>query len=84
MPGQEQTTTVARDDLDDLFDYGHDPAEDEDLFKPTSTNFSAPASKTQSAKKTDDVLGIQDEIQVTKKRIPIPKLDESRYSLFFN
>ena len=62
------------DDLDDsLFDY--DVA---DVFRDVDTNMDVPAVRAE--KKEDGAgLGIDEEIKVTKKRAPIPKLDENRF-----
>ena len=63
------------DDLDDsLFDYDVD-----DAFRDVDTNMDVPAVRAKS-KEDGAGLGIDEEIKVTKKRAPIPKLDENRYA----
>ncbi|MCJ1477211.1 chromosome segregation in meiosis- protein [Lambiella insularis] len=76
MPG---TTTNAQatgvDDLDDLFNYDVDP--DHASYNPQrSPDAPAPGQSPSRAKPAD--LGIDEEIQVAKKRKPIAKLDENR------
>ena len=65
------------DDLDDLFNYDVD----NDLFKEVDTNMDV-AREQPIASRSKDLagsgLGLEKEIKVTKKRAPIPKLDESR------
>ena len=63
------------DDLDDsLFDYDVG-----DVFRDVDTNMDVPAVKGK--RKEDGAgLGIDEEIKVTKKRAPIPKLDENRFA----
>lgn len=62
------------DDLDDLFDY--------DVFHDVDTNMDPPVTQPPavrvSEKETVAGLGIDQEIKVTKKRAPVPKLDEDR------
>lgn len=61
------------DDLDDsLFDYDVD-----DAFRDVDTNMDVPAVRAKS-KEDGAGLGIDEEIKMTKKRAPIPKLDENR------
>ncbi len=67
-------TAAAADDLDDLFDY--------DVFRDVDTNMDAP-SQQKTAGRADGKehivgLGIDEEIKVSKKRAPVPKLDEER------
>ena len=64
------------DDLDDsLFDYDVG-----DAFRDVDTNVDVPVVKGE--RKEDGAgLGIEEEIKVTKKRAPIPKLDENRFVL---
>ena len=64
-----------RDELDDLFNY--DP-KDDDVFKPVELNLGEAAVLSPKRPKPAD-LGIDEEIQITKKRKPIPKLDQDRY-----
>ena len=68
------TTGPAADELDDLFSYD---VPTDDVFRdfhPTMDN--APTRVRSPAKVAD--LGIDEEIQVVKKRKPIAKLDENR------
>src|SRR5688572_14065150 len=64
----------ADDELDDIL---NGLAEGRDI---SGTSFSQPASQppVQAPSSTGDGLGIDEEIIVTKKRIPIPKLDDYR------
>ena len=63
------------DDLDDsLFDYDLG-----DVFRDVDANMDVPAVGAE--RKEDGAgLGIDEEIKVTKKRAPIPKLDENRFA----
>jgi len=74
------TTTSAApppDDVDDLFNYDVD----DDVFADFQPNMDVPpiAAKNPSAAPKVADLGIDEEIQVVKKRKPIAKLDENRY-----
>lgn len=61
------------DDLDDsLFDYDVG-----DVFRDVDTNMDVPAARADE-KENGAGLGIDEEIKVTKKRAPVPKLDENR------
>ena len=63
------------DDLDDsLFDYDVD-----DAFRDVDTNMDVSAVRAKS-KEDGAGLGIDEEIKMTKKRAPIPRLDENRYA----
>ena len=66
------------DDLDDLFNY------DVDVFRDVDTNIDVSIHKKPAAaadgKSNATGLGIDEEIKVTKKRAPVPKLDENRFS----
>ena len=75
MAPNEQTSAAPADGLDDLYDYGVDG---DDVFRPFDANIDVPIpSKPQEdAPKAD--LGIDEEIKQTKKRKPVPKLDEER------
>ena len=77
MPAQ--TTTVspspAGDDLDDLFNYD---VETDDVFRDYNPAMDAPVRSTSPARPKTTDLGIDEEIQITKKRKPIAKLDENR------
>ncbi|KAL8800343.1 MAG: hypothetical protein Q9182_005237 [Xanthomendoza sp. 2 TL-2023] len=70
------------DDLDNLFDYHVNL---DDVFRDVDVNMDIPAGK-QSAQPTprDDgrELGIDEEVKITKKRQPVPKLDEDRWDPF--
>lgn len=70
------------DDMDDsLFDYDIG-----DVFRDVDTNMDVPAVQKPAArvdgKKNGAGLGIDEEIKVTKKRAPVPKLDENRFALY--
>lgn len=66
------------DDLDNLFNY----EVDNDIFKDVDINMDiapkAPAGQDKD-KSVFGGLGLDEEIQVRKKRVPIAKLDETRY-----
>lgn len=69
------------DDLDDsLFDYDVG-----DVFRDVETNMDVPTMQKPVAKAVEKEhgagLGIDEEIKVTKKRAPVPKLDENRFVL---
>lgn len=69
--------TIAVDDLDDLFDYDID-----DVFRNVNTNMDV-ASQHKAAGRAEGKehtvgLGIDEEIKVSNKRAPVPKLDEER------
>ena len=69
------------DDLDDsLFDYDVG-----DVFRDVEINMDVPAVQKPVAKavrkENGTGLGIDEEIKVTKKRAPIPKLDVNRFVL---
>lgn len=72
--------TAGGDEFDDLFDYDVDGEND-----PFSENYKVPGAKetareTASAGKSGANLGIDEEIEVTRKpRAPRVKLDEHRY-----
>ncbi len=68
------------DDLDDsLFDYDVG-----DVFRDVDTNMDVLAVQKSAAgsdgKENGAGLGIDEEIKVTKKRAPVPKLDENRFA----
>jgi len=72
---------VPGDDLDDLFDYNVD----NDIFRDVDTNMDVPTNTFTTAPRPDEKgfssgLGLDEEIKVTKRRTPIAKLDENRYS----
>ena len=69
------------DDLDDLFDYDVNV---DDVFRDVDTNIHAPVRENTAVSRpkdsaTGNTLGIDEEIKVVKKRVPVPKLDEGRY-----
>ena len=68
------------DDLDDsLFDYDVG-----DVFRDVDTNMDVLAVQKPApgadGKENGAGLGIDEEIKVTKKRAPVPKLDENRFA----
>lgn len=75
--GARNVPTAQADDLDDLFDY-----DVSDVFRDIDTNMDIPTSEKTTAgtegKDNGAGLGIDEEIKVTKKRAPVPKLDENR------
>ena len=67
-------------DLDDsLFDYDIG-----DVFRDVDTDMNLPAVQkhaTRAGGKEDDAgLGIDEEIKMSKRRAPVPKLDENRFA----
>ncbi|KAI9795600.1 MAG: chromosome segregation in meiosis- protein [Piccolia ochrophora] len=82
-PPRNGVNTSAPDALDDLFDYD---AGMDDMFRDVDTNMNAPtkdnalsnaAGGRAGAKRGADALGIDEEVQVKKKRIVV-KLDEAK------
>ena len=75
--GARNVSTAHADDLDDLFDYDVG-----DVFRDVDTNMDIPTREKTIArtegKENGAGLGIDEEIKVTKKRAPVPKLDENR------
>lgn len=67
------------DALDYLLDH---PAEERDVFRDVDTNMDVPArrkiSTTAQAIDSTFGLGIDEEVKISKKRKPVPKLDEKR------
>ena len=65
------------DDLDDLFDYDIG-----DVFRDVDINMDVSARQKPVEKayggENGAGLGIDEEIKVTRKRAPVPKLDENR------
>ena len=70
---------MVRDALDDLVDYN---VNEDDVFRDIDTTMDVPSRRTASpgADISNSIsgIGIDEEIQVKKKRKPLPKLDESR------
>lgn len=70
---------MAGDALDDLLDYN---VNQNDIFRDVDTNMDVlsrrKASPGADISTSIPGIGIDEEIQVKKKRKPIPKLDESR------
>lgn len=70
---------MAGDALDDLLDNNVNP---HDVFRDVDTNMDMPsrrkASPSADISNSISGIGIDEEIQVKKKRKPVPKLDESR------
>lgn len=69
------------DALDDLLD---DDEVANDIFRDVDTNMNIP-SRRKAPSETDGPenslgLGIDEEVKITKKKKPIVKLDENRYS----
>ena len=76
--GTQNTPPI--DDMDDsLFDYNVG-----DVFRDVDTNMDVPAVQKPApragAKEGGAGLGIDEEIKVTKRRAPVPKLDLNRYA----
>ncbi|KAL9031301.1 MAG: hypothetical protein Q9196_000657 [Gyalolechia fulgens] len=72
------------DGLDDLFDYSVDM---QDVFRDVDVRMDfSNDQQAASLKSKDDSLrlGIDEEIKVVKKRQPVPKLDENRFTCLLN
>ena len=86
MATTDSAVAVPRDDLDDLFDYDVNDADDP--FREFNANLNAPIqedpSGTSKASRKGTDLGIDNEIKVVKKRAPIARLDEDRYAVFYS
>lgn len=68
----------ANDDLDDLFDYNVNM---DDVFRDANVSMNVEDKAQDAQPKSKDKglgLGIDEEIKVTKKRQPVPKLDDNR------
>lgn len=68
------------DDIDEsLFDYDVG-----DVFRDVDTNMDVPAvpkpTTSTSGKENGASLGIDEEVKVTRKRVPVPKLDVNRFA----
>ena len=72
--------TVERDDLDDIFNY--DAGIDATFNQPAQNwNAQDDANNNDSSRQQHDVPeNIDEEVKVTKKRKPVAKLDEERYT----
>jgi replication fork protection complex subunit Csm3/Swi3 len=77
----ETTPEPARSptNVDDLFNY--DVGLDEIFQEQPNATHNADASKPATGDPTSLGLGLDEEVKVTKKRQPAPKLDEARYAL---
>ena len=80
MSASEDRSALLGDELDDLYSYD---VNTDDAFKDFNETMDVPAIKgvaenTILQKRSVD-LGIEEAIQVTKKRRPIAKLDETRF-----
>ncbi|KAI9798914.1 MAG: hypothetical protein M1825_004927 [Sarcosagium campestre] len=75
--GNGLTSTRKRDELDDMFDYDAGMAE---MFQDVDTSLNAPAEPSGPAnrKRPADDLGIDEEVQITKKKRVNVKLDEEK------
>lgn len=82
LPTGAPTAGAGGDDYGDLFDYDIDGEND-----PFSENYKPPGAKQraiEAEKAKKDGLGIDEEVEVTRKpRAPRVKLDENRYNLVF-
>ncbi len=76
--GPSTAPDPATEEMDDMFDYTVDM---QDMFRDVNVNMDAP-SERQAAnlkpKNGRDVLGLDEEVKVTRKRQPVAKLDEER------
>lgn len=70
---------MAGDALDDLLDYN---ANEDDVFQDVDTNMDVPLRSKEPPRlgknRNTSELGIDEEIQITKKRRPVVKLDQHR------
>lgn len=67
----------ATEEMDDMFDY----TVDQDVFRDVDVNMDAPSERQAAHLKPKDgrdVLGLDEEVKVTRKRQPVAKLDEER------
>lgn len=91
MPSAEPTSrplptdgpSAGGDELDDLFNYDFDDPNDpfSDNYKALVTNKTA--EKDTGSKGKDDDLGLDNEVDNKKIRVPRVKLDEHRYEALF-
>ncbi|KAL8714999.1 MAG: hypothetical protein Q9220_000956 [cf. Caloplaca sp. 1 TL-2023] len=75
---EPMASNLPHDDVDDLFDYNVNM---QDIFRDADVEMELPERPQAIESKTNnDVrgLGIDEEVKVTKKRQPVPKLDEAR------
>ena len=76
----QQPTAPSADELDEIFNYDVNL---EDVFRDVDNIMRAPTRANNDIQPGNqingDVLGIDEQIKVAKKRAPIPKLDEARY-----
>ncbi len=74
---QMRSTTDNADDLDDLFDYN---VAMDDVLGDIEANLKAPSKKNGSTENAaeSDILGIEEEVKVTRKPRIVVKLDENR------
>lgn len=67
-------------EVDDLFDYGVP----NDIFQDVDENMEAPSRPAKiggaDSKSGGGNLGLDEEIKITRKRAPNPKLDETRFA----
>ena len=77
--GARHNPPAQADELDDLFNY----EVPDDIFKDVDINIDAPSKSkvgpSGDGKENGGGLGLDEEIKVTKRRAPVPKLDEDRY-----
>ena len=75
---RESASISAANELHDLLDHHVG-----DIFSDVDTNVNAPMQRTSPVKTGEQAntagLGIDEEIKVTKKRTPVPRLNEDRY-----
>lgn len=76
---KHQSLNMSGDALDYLLDH---PSEERDVFRDVDTNMDVPAGRknTTAAQAIDSAfgLGIDEEVQISKRRKPVAKLDENR------
>lgn len=76
-----ETSNPPADDLDDLFDYDVNM---QDVFRDANITMDVPDREQTAQTKSRDKdfgLGLDEEMKVTKKRQPVPKLDENRLAI---
>jgi replication fork protection complex subunit Csm3/Swi3 len=72
-----ESTGQERDELDEIFDFNENS--DDAIFAPIDTTIRVPEPLHTSPKRKAVDLGLDEEVQVSKKRKPIAKLDEDRF-----
>ena len=76
--GSRSNPPVQTDDLDDIYNYEIP----QDIFQDVNPDIDAPIKPAKGplgdGKGNGGDLGLDEEVKVTRKRAPVPKLDEER------